>query len=109
MNLSEPKSNQKTTIRGTAPFIARPTIEGQAGQPVKFAGSLKQLQDWAFFSGSIVDSNGANIEIDRISDTFAIWRQTNGRWMFLEGAAGISDTAFHEQWINKGAPEKLLY
>lgn len=89
--------------------LARQTIEGQAGQPVKFAGSLKQFQDWAFFSGKIVDSNGANIEIDGISDTFAIWRQTNGRWIFLEGAAGISDTAFHEQWINKSAPRELLY
>ena len=59
--------------------LARLTIEGQAGQPVKFAGSLKQFQDWAFFSGRIVDSNGANIEIDRISDTFTIWMQTNGR------------------------------
>jgi hypothetical protein len=89
--------------------LARPTIEGQARQPVKFAGSLKQFQDWAFFSGKIVDSKGTTIEIDRISDTFAIWRQTNGRWMFLEGAAGISDTAFHDEWINKGAPEELLY
>jgi hypothetical protein len=89
--------------------LARPSIEGQAGQPVKFAGSLKQLQDWAFFSGRIVDSNGANIEIDRISDTFAIWRQTRSGWVFLAGGAGISDAGFHEEWINKGAPRELLY
>jgi hypothetical protein len=96
-------------LRATLFDLARPAIENQAGQPVKFAGSLKQLKDWAFFAGKIVDAKGSTIEIDGISDTFAIWRQTNGQWMFLAGGAGISDTGFHEEWINKGAPRGLLY
>jgi hypothetical protein len=89
--------------------LARPTIENQAGQSVKFAGSLQQFEGWAFFSGEIVDSKGTTIEIDGISDTFAIWRQSRSGWVFLAGGAGISDSGFHEEWINKGAPEELLY
>jgi len=98
-----------SNLRAALFDLARPSIESQAGQAVKFAGSLKQFEDWAFFSGKIVDSKGATIELNNISDTFAIWRKTNGRWVFLAGAAGISDAGFHMEWINKGAPRELLY
>ncbi len=49
--------------------LARPTIEKQASQAVKFAGSLKQFDGWAFFSGRVVDTKGASIEFDGVSDT----------------------------------------
>ena len=35
--------------------LARPTIEKQAGQAVKFAGSQRRLGEWAFFIGQIVN------------------------------------------------------
>jgi hypothetical protein len=88
--------------------LARPTIEKQAGQPVKFAGSLRQFEGWAFFAGRVVDEKGGTIEFDGVSDTLVIWKETHGSWQLLEASAGVSDMSFHEKWLQEGAPRQLL-
>ena len=95
-------------LRGQLFDLARPTIEKQASQAVKFAGSLKQFDGWAFFSGRVVDTKGASIEFDGISDTLVIWKEIQGSWQLLEASAGVSDLSFHEKWLQEGAPSQLL-
>ena len=107
--LAAPQENPKgSKLRAQLFDLARPTIEKQAGQAVKFAGSLKQLDGWAFFSGRVVDTKGATIEFDRISDTFLIWKEIQSSWKLLEASAGVSDMGFHEKWLLEGAPRQLL-
>jgi hypothetical protein len=49
--------------------LARPTIEKQAGQSVKFAGSQRQLGDWAFLISQILNGKGAAILIGNSAET----------------------------------------
>ena len=89
--------------------LARPTIEKQAGQAVKFAGSQRQLGDWAFFIGQIVNEKGAPILIGDSAETLLLWKQENGRWVFLAGEAGATEPFHLEEWPRKfGAPLELF-
>jgi hypothetical protein len=113
LNLSlvyaSPKEIPKGSKLRAALFdLARPDIQKQVGQPVKFAGSLRQFEGWAVFAGRVVDEKGATIEFDGVSDTLVIWKETHGSWQLLEASAGVSDMGFHEKWVQEGAPRQLL-
>ncbi len=91
--------------------LARPTVEEAAGRPVRFAGSLKQLDGWAFFNGSIVDSNGSRILLGEAesADTVILWKKSGGEWEIVQCAAGITDVCYGS-WPKKyGAPTALLF
>ena len=65
--------------------LARPKIEKMSGQAVRFQGSMKQLDDWVFFIGSIVDADGATIQIGpaESGDTAILWTNRNGKWVVI--------------------------
>ena len=58
-------------LRATLFELARSTVEREAGQTVKFTGSMKRLGDWAFFNGQIVNAAGNKIQVgpNRSADT----------------------------------------
>ena len=89
---------------------ARPKIEKAAGQAVRFQGSMKQLDGWVFFIGSIVDADGATIQIGpaESGDTAILWTNRNGQWVVLEAQVGFTDVIYLE-WPEKyGFPQALI-
>jgi hypothetical protein len=89
--------------------LARQTIEGQARQPVKFAGSLKQLNEWAFFIGQIVNAKGAPVYVLDSAETLLLWKQENGEWRFLAGETGCNEPFHLWEWPEKfGTPKELF-
>ncbi len=58
--------------------LSRPTIEKQAGQAVKFAGSQRRLREWAFLIGQIVNAKGSPIYVYDSPETLLLWKQVNG-------------------------------
>ena len=89
--------------------LARPTIEKQAGQAVKFAGSQRRLGEWAFFIGQIVNAKGGPIYVYDSSETLLLWKQVNGTWTFLTGEAGANEPFHLWEWPAKyGAPKELF-
>lgn len=99
-----------STLRAQLFDLARPEAEKAAGQPVKFAGSMKRLGDWVFFSGELVDAQGRPVIIrDLASDTLALWKRVNGRWKVLDVGAGVTDAYHYDFWTREfGAPMELL-
>ncbi len=90
--------------------LARPHIERQAGQKVLFEGSLKQLNGWAFFLGSIVNGNGSTIRIgdSESGDTAILWEKRGADWVVVEAECGFTDV-FYLDWPQKhGVPRSLL-
>ena len=63
--------------------LDHPTIEKQVGQAVKFAGSQRQLGEWPFFNGQIVNEKGAPILIGDSAETLLLWKQETTRWACL--------------------------
>jgi len=89
--------------------LARPTIEKQAGQAVKFAGSQRRLGEWAFFIGQIVNAKGGPIYVYDSPETLLLWEQVNGTWSFLTGEAGANEPFHLWEWPAKyGAPKELF-
>lgn len=91
--------------------LARPEVEDVAGQPVKFAGSMKQLSGWAFFQGRIVDAGGAAILVgeSQSADTALLWRDSRNGWEVVRYAVGITDVAWASWPDEVGAPTELLF
>ncbi len=97
-------------LRASLFDIARSSVEREAGQPVKFAGSLKQLGDWAFFSGTIVNGSGNPIRVGeaRSSDTALLWKIVDSEWQLIAYAVGITDVAYASWPDDYGAPQALV-
>lgn len=90
--------------------VARPGVEGEAGKRVKFAGSLKQLNGWAFFNGNIVDASGNKILVgdSESADTVVLWKQSGETWRVVAYIVGMTDVGY-AGWAEKyGAPEALF-
>ena len=91
--------------------LARPEVEDIAGQPVKFAGSLKQLNGWAFFQGRIVDAGGAAILVgdNQSADVALLWSDARNGWELVRCVVGITDVAWASGPDEVGAPTELLF
>ncbi len=89
--------------------LARPTIEKQAGQAVKFAGSQRRLGEWAFFIGQIVNAKGGPIYVYDSPETLLLWEQVNGTWSFLTGEAGANEPFHLWEWPAKYGAPKVLF
>lgn len=90
--------------------LARPGVEQEAGKTVKFAGPLKQLNGWAFFSGSIVDGSGKKIMVGdaQSADTVVLWKKAGTNWRVVAYIVGMTDVGY-AGWSEKyGAPEELF-
>lgn len=98
-------------LRSTLFNLARNTVENEAGQPVKFSGSLKRLGDWAFFSGQIVNAAGNPIKVgpDRSADTALLWKIVDSEWQLITSAVGITDLAYASWPDTFGAPAQLIF
>jgi hypothetical protein len=89
--------------------LARPTIEQQAGQALKFAGSQTRLRQSAFFIGQIVNSKRSPIYVCDSPETLLLWKQANGTWTFITGEAGANEPFHLWKWPAKnGAPKELF-
>ena len=91
--------------------LARTNVEHEAGQAVKFAGSLKQLGDWAFFLGTVVDESGAGIPVGEgdSADTAILWKIVDSEWQMITHAVGITDVAYASWPDDYGVPEALIF
>jgi hypothetical protein len=91
--------------------LARPEVEDIAGQPVKFSGSMKQLNGWAFFQGQIVNSGGGAILVgeSQSADTALLWRDSRNGWEVVRCVVGITDVAWASWPDEVGAPTELLF
>lgn len=110
--LAAPKEVAKDSDLRAALFdIARNTVENEAGQPVKFAGSMKRLGDWAFFNGTIVNAAGNQIRVGagRSADTAILWKIVDSEWQMITCAVGITDVAYASWADQYGAPMELLF
>jgi len=90
--------------------LARPGVEQEARKTVKFAGSLKQLNGWAFFNGSIVDGSGNKIMAGdaQSADTVVLWKKSGNNWRLVAYIVGMTDVGY-AGWSEKyGAPEELF-
>ena len=82
--------------------IARSQAENIAGQKIKFHGSLKRLDDWAYFGGFLVDSNGRQIAVDELSSyCLVLWHREGGAWRVLDFGAGANEPYHLEEWPRK--------
>ncbi len=110
--LAAPKEVPKgSDLRASLFDIARTTVESEAGQPVKFAGSLMRLGDWAFFNGRIVNAAGNPIPVgsERSADTAILWKIVDSEWQMITCAVGITDVAYASWPDQFGAPSALLF
>lgn len=91
--------------------LARTNVEHEAGQAVKFAGSIQQLGDWAFFLGTIVNEAGAQIKIGpaRSADTAILWKIVDSEWQCITFAVGITDVAYASWPEEFGVPQELIF
>lgn len=109
---ASPKEIPKGSSLRSALFdLARTTVEREAGQPVKFAGSLTQLGDWAFFKGAIVNSAGKQIPIGigKSADTVILWKLVDSEWQMITCEVGITDVAYASWPDTFGAPAALIF
>lgn len=90
--------------------LARPSIEAEAGEEVKFQGSLKRVGDWAFFRGVIVDPSGREIKVGEAesADTCALWRKAATGWDLIQAATGFTDVIYLDFADKYGAPAALF-
>ncbi len=90
--------------------IARPQAVKIAGQKIKFHGSLKQLGNWAYFGGFLVDANGRQIVVDELSSyCLVLWHREGGAWRVLDFGAGVNEPYHLEEWPRKfGTPLELI-
>lgn len=110
--LAAPKEVPKgSELRASLFDLARKTVESEAGQPVKFAGSLKRLGDWAFFNGQIVNDEGNQIRVGPAgsADTAILWKIVDSEWQMITCVVGITDVAYLSWPDTFGAPTELLF
>lgn len=90
--------------------LARPEAEEAAGQKVKFAGTMKRLGDWVYFSGELVDAQGRPVLVRNLApDTVALWKFVDGKWKVLDVGAGVTDAYHYDVWPGQfGVPMALL-
>jgi hypothetical protein len=98
-------------LRASLFDIARNTVENEAGQPVKFAGSMKRLGDWAFFNGQIVNAAGNQIRVgpDRSADTAILWKIVDSEWQMITCVVGMTDVSYASWPDTFGAPNALIF
>lgn len=91
--------------------LARNTVEHEAGQAVKFSGSMKRLGDWAFFNGQIVNAAGNQIRVgpNRSADTAILWKIVDSEWQMITCAVGMTDVAYASWPDIFGAPTDLVF
>ena len=91
--------------------LARPEVEEIAGQAVKFSGSMKQLNGWAFFQGRIVDAGGGPILVgeSQSADVALLWCDARNGWEVVRCVVGITDVAWASWPDEVGAPSELLF
>jgi hypothetical protein len=91
--------------------LARGGVEAEAGQSVKFNGSLKRLGDWAFFLGQIVNASGNQIRVgpNQSADTAILWKIVDSEWQAITYFVGITDVAYASWPEEFGAPEELIF
>lgn len=90
--------------------LLRPKLEGRAGQPILFAGSLKAFKNWALFVGETQDKGGSSIAFPPLgnSDTVALWLRTTDGWVLVSFEGGHSDV-FYDIWTAQfGMPRALF-
>lgn len=91
--------------------LLRPKMERLAkADGIKFQGELKSYKNWAFFMGSVLDSNDRAIRFDpsENTDAAALWLHTKDGWKLVDYAVGFSDP-FYWQWAEQyGVPRSLL-
>ena len=110
--LAAPKEIPKGSELRTALFdLARGNVEHEAGQAVKFAGSMKRLGDWAFFNGQIVNAAGKPILVgpDRSADTAILWKIVDSEWQMITHVVGMTDVAYASWPDDYGAPSALVF
>ncbi len=97
-------------LRASLFDLARSNVEQEAGQPVKFAGSLQRLGDWAFFYGTIVNDEGNQIRVGpgESADTAILWKVVDGEWQMITHAVGMTDVAYASWPEQYGAPSELI-
>ena len=90
--------------------LARPQIEAEADRAVKFKGSMKQYEEWVFFSGQIVDKNDAVIRVGpgESAETAVLWVRRKGKWFVLEAVTGFGDVIWID-WPEKHGAPKVLF
>ncbi len=98
-------------LRASLFNLARSGVEEMAGRPVKFAGSLQQLNGFAFFKGRIVDKAGSTIAVgdDGSGETVILWKKAGGQWEVVTYDVGITDVSYARWPEQYGAPEELLF
>ena len=109
---AEPKEVPKgSELRASLFEIARGNVEHEAGEPVKFAGSMKRLGDWAFFNGTIVHASGGQIRVGPgdSADTAILWRIVDSEWQMITHAVGMTDVAYASWPDQYGAPQELIF
>jgi hypothetical protein len=91
--------------------LARSGVESEAGQTVKFNGSLKRLGDWAFFVGQIVDASGKQIRVgpNESADTALLWKIVDSEWQSITYVVGMTDVAYASWPDEFGAPQELIF
>jgi len=91
--------------------LARSSAVKQAGQPVKFAGTLKQLGNWAFFNGQVVDHAGNKVMVGDFesADAVALWKKTGSEWSLVKCLVGITDVPYVDWPQDLGVPRELLF
>lgn len=110
--LAAPKEIPKDSeLRASLFALARSTVEREAGQTVKFSGSVKQLGDWAFFNGEIVNAAGKKVRVGQgeSADTAILWKIVDSDWQVITCAVGITDVAYASWPKTFGAPKALLF
>lgn len=90
--------------------LARPKIEREAGQAVRFQGTMQQREEWVFFKGTIVDAHGAAIPVGpgESAETAILWEQRKGKWTVLEAVTGFTDVIWLD-WTEKHRAPSVLF
>lgn len=90
--------------------LARPRIEREAGQAVRFQGTMQQRGDWVFFKGIIVNAQGTAIRVGpgESAETALLWAQRNGKWTVVEAVTGFTDVIWLD-WAEKHHAPTALF
>lgn len=100
-----------SALRKTLFQSIRPQAEKLAGGEVKFFGSLRRQDNWAFFLGTLVDSQGRAVLLGEVesSDAMALWKKEGGEWRIITFAAGFTDVFYLDYPQKYGVPAQLLF
>lgn len=90
--------------------MLRVPVAELAGRKVIFLGSLKVFRNWAFYSGSVLDSKGERVGFEPMgnADCVALWLRTRAGWVLVDFSVGHSDVFWQVWHAQYGAPAELL-